>query len=585
MTLSAADISGILGMVPTPSTADADDWRCTRSVDLDETARMAARITAGGVTILITNGSLGEGATLIESEHRDFTACIADTISGRGLLFAGVTTLNTRDTITRARLCLEAGADGLFLGRPMWLSLDHRAIVRYYADLAEALPGVPFILYDNQFAFKAKIATETYLALAENRAIIATKHIGGPSIADDVRAVGDRIRVLPLDSQWASLARAFPEQVTACWTGNAADGTEPLVALDSAVRARDWERADAITTRMAWAQAPMFPGGKLENFVDYNIPIAHARIAGSGLVRSGPPRPPYLFAPDDYIAGGIETGRRWASIRSEFSEAPQARDNAGPRSETIKRTSSTRQPAVPPDNVPDACALLRARAPRVQCLTNTVAQAITANGLHALGASASMAAHSGEIVGMTASADAVLINLGTIDAIRLDALDRLLENGALAGKPIVLDPVFVQHSPLRLQAAVRLARQPGVIIKGNAAEIAALATALGGQWRRDATIVTTGIVDRVETDGRVSAEIAAGHPFMAQVTGLGCALGAAIAAFASVIERPADAAAMALTVFGKAGERAAAQSRGPGSFAVNFIDQLASAEPAPEART
>lgn len=321
MKLTVSDITGVLGMVPTPSTPDADDWRCTASVDLDETARMARRVVGGGVRILLTNGSLGEGATLTAEEHRDFTRAIADAIRGTGLLFAGVTTLNTRDTITRARSVLDAGADGLFLGRPMWMSLDHRAIVRYYADLAEALPGIPFVLYDNQFAFKAKIATETYAELAWNRSIIATKHIGGPAMADDVRAVAGRLRILPLDTHWAALAKTFPGDAAACWSGNAADGTEPLVALAAAVAAQDWPRAEAITSRMAWAQAPMFPGGKLENFVDYNIPIAHARIAGSGLVKSGPPRPPYIFAPDGHMEGGRETGRRWAMISGEFAAA------------------------------------------------------------------------------------------------------------------------------------------------------------------------------------------------------------------------------------------------------------------------
>ena len=318
MKISVSDISGVLGMVPTPSTPDADDWRCQNSVDLAETEKMTRQVVGGGVSILLTNGSLGEGATLTASEHRDFTACIASSLHGHGLLFAGVTTLNTRDTINRARSLVDAGADGLFLGRPMWMSLDHPSIVRYYADIAEAIPGVPFILYDNQFAFKAKIATETYAALSHNPSIVGTKHIGGPAIVDDIRAVGGRMRVLPLDTQWVALAKQFPDQVTACWTGNAADGTEPLVALDSAIRARDWARADAITARMAWAQAPMFPGGKLENFVDYNIPIAHARIEGSGLVRSGPPRPPYIFAPDSHMEGGRETGRRWASLSAEF---------------------------------------------------------------------------------------------------------------------------------------------------------------------------------------------------------------------------------------------------------------------------
>lgn len=321
MTVTADDIRGVLGMLPTPSTPDADRWDCARSVDLDETARMTAMIAGAGVRILVTNGSFGEGATLTASEHRDFTACIADALAGDGLLFAGVTTLNTRDTVERARAAVDAGADGLFLGRPMWMSLDHAMIVRYYADVAEALPGVPLIVYDNEFAFKAKIATETYAALSRNPAIVATKHIGGPAIAADLAAVEGRMRVLPVDARWSELARQFPDEAVACWSGNAADGPEILGVLADAVARRDWTRADRICARMAWAQAPMFPGGKLENFVDYNIPIAHARLEGSGRVRTGPPRPPYLEAPADYIAGGRETGRRWAGLHGEFADA------------------------------------------------------------------------------------------------------------------------------------------------------------------------------------------------------------------------------------------------------------------------
>lgn len=321
MKLTPADIVGVLGMVPTPSTPDADKWWCENSVDLDETAKMTEFVVSGGIRILLTNGSLGEGATLTAPEHRAFNGCIAETLKGRGLLFAGVTTLNTRETIARARAAIDAGADGLFLGRPMWMSLDPPSIVRYYRDLAEAMPGVPMVVYDNQFAFKAKIDTPTYAELSRIPEIIGTKHIGGPTMADDLVATEGRMRVLPLDTQWAGLAKRFPEAATACWTGNAADGPEPLMALAAAVGARDWARADAITARMAWAQMPMFPGGKLENFVDYNIPIAHARIAGSGFVRSGPPRPPYSTAPEGHLEGGRETGRRWASLRAEFPAA------------------------------------------------------------------------------------------------------------------------------------------------------------------------------------------------------------------------------------------------------------------------
>lgn len=323
MKVTVDDIRGVLGILPTPSTPDAAHWSCENSVDLDETARMVSMVVEGGVSILLTNGSFGEGATLTWPEHRAFTDCIVRSLRGRGLLFAGVTTLNTRDTISRARALVDLGADGLFLGRPMWMSLDPEGIVRYYRDIAEALPGVPVIVYDNQFAFKAKIDTDTYAALSRIPEIVATKHIGGPSMGDDLPAVEGRMRVLPVDSQWSAVARRFPDEAAACWTGNVADGPEPLVLLSKSIARRDFDRADHICARMAWAQAPMFPGGKLENFVDYNIPIAHARLEGSGRVKSGPPRPPYLHAPESHLEGGRETGRRWAGLAAELGLGPQ----------------------------------------------------------------------------------------------------------------------------------------------------------------------------------------------------------------------------------------------------------------------
>lgn len=316
--VSVDAIRGIVGIIPTPSTPDADQWSCENSVDFDQTAAMVERIVSGGVSILMTNGSFGEGASLTATEHEAFTACVADALAGRGLLFAGVTTLNTRDTIARARAVLARGADGLFLGRPMWMALDAAGILRYYRDIAEALPGVPVVIYDNHLAFKGKIPTPVYGELSRIPGVVATKHIGGPGMDDDLAAVEGRIRVLPIDAAWPAFAQRHPDAALACWTGNAADGVEPLVALERSVMARDWPEADRIAARMAWAQSAMFPGGKLENFVDYNVPIAYGRLEGSGLVRSGPPRPPYTQAPEGHVEGGRETGRRWAQLRREF---------------------------------------------------------------------------------------------------------------------------------------------------------------------------------------------------------------------------------------------------------------------------
>jgi hydroxyethylthiazole kinase len=213
-----------------------------------------------------------------------------------------------------------------------------------------------------------------------------------------------------------------------------------------------------------------------------------------------------------------------------------------------------------------------ARRPRVQCLTNTVAQSITANLLLAAGADASMAVHPDEIVGMTLTADAALINLGTPDAGRVEAISMLAEAPGAIGLPLVLDPVFVQQSALRRRIAESLLHFPALIIRGNAAEMASLASPPG------VVRVTTGMVDVIESEGAdqvpVRQEVRLGHLLMAKVTGLGCAASALIAAFAAVQPDRATAAVAALTILGLAGQRAGAGAAGPASFAMSLIDSV-----------
>ncbi|MGX5736278.1 hydroxyethylthiazole kinase [Bosea thiooxidans] len=212
------------------------------------------------------------------------------------------------------------------------------------------------------------------------------------------------------------------------------------------------------------------------------------------------------------------------------------------------------------------------RRPRIHCLTNTVAQNITANMLLAFGAVPSMASHPEEVAAVAGGAGAILINLGTISPEGERAIPKLLEVARQRSIPLVLDPVFVELSPLRLKLAEEVLRLPGVVVRGNAVEIAALAGPL--EQSPGATRATTGAVDEiVGPSGELS--IAFGHPLMSRVTGLGCASSALVAACLAIEPDPVIAAGAALTAYGIAGEIAAERCRGPGSFAVELIDAVA----------
>src|SRR5580704_5197107 len=124
----------------------------------------------------------------------------------------------------------------------------------------------------------------------------------------------------------------------------------------------------------------------------------------------------------------------------------------------------------------DVLARIRARRPRVHCITNAVAQNFTANMLLAAGAVPSMTIAADEIADFVAGADALLVNLGTLDPERRIAIDLAL---AAVGErvPWILDPVLVDRSPPRAAfAATLVARHPRAI-RLNRAELAALAGA------------------------------------------------------------------------------------------------------------
>ncbi len=218
---------------------------------------------------------------------------------------------------------------------------------------------------------------------------------------------------------------------------------------------------------------------------------------------------------------------------------------------------------------------LQTMAPKVHCLTNDAARGLTANLLLAVGATPSLTRSPEEVADFVASSQALVVNLGTPDGFGDRPADVGIAAAAANRVPWVLDPVMVERSHVRLETAKRfLARNPAVV-RGNAGEIGALglaAEAEGGDGP-PTVVALTGAVDVVL--GRQPAiRIANGHPWMSRVTALGCGGSALIAAFLAVEADAFAASCQALLVAGVAGEVAAEQARGPGSFAVAFLDVL-----------
>jgi len=238
--------------------------------------------------------------------------------------------------------------------------------------------------------------------------------------------------------------------------------------------------------------------------------------------------------------------------------------------------------------------VLRERKPLIHQITNYVVMNETANATLAIGALPVMAHAPEEVEEMASFAGALVLNIGTLSRAWIDAMLLAGKAANRANVPVVLDPVGVGATTFRTDTARRILHEVDVtVVRGNAAEVAALA-GLQAEIRGvesiaadvDAataakalgTIVSiTGAVDHV-SDGTRSLAIANGHPYLATITGSGCISSALTGCFVAV-DASVDGAAAALAALGVAGEDAARDAKGPGTFHANLYDALANLTP------
>lgn len=237
---------------------------------------------------------------------------------------------------------------------------------------------------------------------------------------------------------------------------------------------------------------------------------------------------------------------------------------------------------------------IRERNPLVHCITNYVVTNFTANGLLAIGASPIMADEVEEMNDMVSIIDALLINIGTINA-------RTREAMFVAGKkanerkiPVVLDPVGVGATAFRKQTVEELLANVQIdLIRCNAGELATIA---GVEWQskgvesgegemdvcdvakqvaneHNCFVIVTGPSD-VLTDGNTVLQTSGGHEYMTQVTGAGCLLSAICAAALTVEENKLETLQMMLNDYKTVAELAAGKAQYLGTFQMEVLNHL-----------
>lgn len=238
---------------------------------------------------------------------------------------------------------------------------------------------------------------------------------------------------------------------------------------------------------------------------------------------------------------------------------------------------------------------IKQQAPIIHNITNYVSAPIVANILLAIGASPVMAHELQEMSAITTLANALVLNIGTLDKETLAAMQLAQAQALKQQIPIILDPVGVGASDFRKHAALSLLSNGVDIIRGNASEIMALANAdesaravaidaldssqsavvPAQQLARmhQCVVMISGPTDYVINATDVVA-MSYGDSLFTRVTGMGCSLTAVIACFAAIIADYTQAAIEAALFYSLVGQQVAAIANGPASFQQRFVDSL-----------
>lgn len=249
-----------------------------RSVDHAGLERNLERLIRGGVRLLVAGGNTGEFAALSDAEITETVRTHAHIARGRARVIAGVGYRLER-AVELGRASIEAGADGLMVHQPIHPYASEAGLVDYYAALADALPGVPLILY----------VRGPQLTVDGVRRLVGIESIVGVKMGQ------------PDPERFAGFASAAPELAWVCgvaeawaipfWKAGAIGFTsgianvapERSLEVLAALKAGDLARAESLVDRLRPIEELRAGRGDANNVAVIKAAMDLVGLAGGGL--------------------------------------------------------------------------------------------------------------------------------------------------------------------------------------------------------------------------------------------------------------------------------------------------------------
>jgi 4-hydroxy-tetrahydrodipicolinate synthase len=190
MKLTRDQLIGLYPALPTPTDPSG-------TVDRTATARLVEFLCAAGVTGLVPVGGTGEYAALLPEERRAMVEVTVDAAAGRVPVVAGVLSPGFKDSVQAAKDFAAAGADGVMLVTPYYVTPTQEGIREYFRAFAQEV-SVPVMLYEIPYRTGVAMKAETIAQMADDGSIVGMKACNADfsQFARVIALVGERIGVM-----------------------------------------------------------------------------------------------------------------------------------------------------------------------------------------------------------------------------------------------------------------------------------------------------------------------------------------------------------------------------------------------------
>jgi len=249
-----------------------------RSVDHHGLEQNLERLIRGGAQLLVAGGNTGEFAALSQDETVEIVRAHVRLARGRARVIAGVG-YRLEDAVELGRASIEAGADGLMVHHPIHPYASEAGLISYYAAIADALPGVPLILYVRG----PQLTADGVRRLVGIESIVGVK-MGQPDperFAGFVGAAPELAWVCGVAESWAvPFWRAGAIGFT---SGLANLAPERSLEVLAALKAGDLAQAEAVVDRLRPIEALRARRGDANNVAVIKAAMDLVGLAGGGL--------------------------------------------------------------------------------------------------------------------------------------------------------------------------------------------------------------------------------------------------------------------------------------------------------------